>query len=63
MDKNIVDLVSTPPPLSPKKITQEEIPQLPTIILVDICKNAMLETLKERLDQDNDFQAYIEKFP
>ena len=53
--ENVVDLVSTPPSLSPTQITQEEIPKLPSISQVDICKNAMLETLKERFDQDRDF--------
>ena len=59
--ENIVDLVSTPLPPSPTNTTQEDNPQIPTIIPIDICKNAMLETLKERFDQDSDFQAYIEK--
>ena len=55
VDENIVDLVSTPPPPSPTQITEEYTPQIPTIIPVDICKNAMPETLKERFDQDGDF--------
>ena len=63
VDENIVDLVSTPPPSSPTQITQEDTPQIPTISPVDICNNAMPETLKEWFDQDGDFQAYIEKLP
>ena len=63
VDENIVDLVSTPPLPSPTQITQEDIPQSLTSSPVDICKNAMLETLKERLNHDGDFQAYIEKLP
>ena len=63
MDTNIVDLVSTPPPPSPTQITQEDNPYIPTISPVDICKNVMPESLKERFDQDGDFQAYIEELP
>ena len=63
MAENVVDLVSKPPPPSLTQITQEEIPKLPSISLVDICKNAMPKILKERFDQDRDFQAYIEKLP
>ena len=48
--ENIVYLVSTPPPPSPTQMTQEDTPYIPTIIPIDICKNAMLETLKERFD-------------
>ena len=55
MIENVVDLVSTPPPPSPTQITQEAIPELHSISLVDICKNAMPETLKERFNQDIDF--------
>ena len=59
--ENVVDLVSTPPPPSSTKITQELIPDPPSISPLDICKNAMPETLKERFDRDRDLQAYIEK--
>ena len=61
VDENIVDLVSTPPLPSPTQITQEDIPQLTTFSPVDICKNAMSETLKERLHHDDEFEAFIEK--
>ena len=63
MVKNVVDLVSTPPPPSPTKITQELILDPPSISPLDICKNAMSETLKEKFNHDRDLQAYIEKFP
>ena len=55
MDENIIDLVSTPTPPYPTQITQKDNPQIPTIIPINICKNAMPETLKERFDQDSDF--------
>ena len=61
MVENVVDLMSTPPPLSPTKITQDLIPEPPSISPIDICKNAMSETLKEKFDRDRDLQAYIEK--
>ena len=61
--ENVVNLVFTPPTPSPTQIMQEAIPELPSISPVDICKNAMPKTLKERFDQDIDFQAYIKKLP
>ena len=63
MAKNVIDLVSTPTPPSLTKIIQEALPAPPSTSPVDICKNAMSETLKERFDQDKDFQEYIEKLP
>ena len=63
MDENVLDLVSTHPPPSPTKITQEHIPGPPYISPIDICKNAMSETLKEKFDCDRDLQTCIEKFP
>ena len=63
MAKNVVDLMSTPPPPSTTKITRETIPEPPSISPIDICKNAMPKTLKERFDWDRDFQVYIKKFP
>ena len=60
VDENIVDLVSTPPPPSPTQITQEDSPPIATISPIDICKNAMPETLKEQFNQNDDFQEYIE---
>ena len=63
MTDNIVDLASTPPPLSLNQITQEEIPNIPSISPVDICKNAMPKTVKERFDQDRDFEAYTKNLP
>ena len=58
-----MDLVSTPPPLSPKKITEELIPQQLSISPLDLCKNSMSEAMKEKYDRDRDLQAYIEKLP
>ena len=63
MTENVVDTVSTPPPPSRTKIIQEALTAPPSISPIDICKNAMPETLKERFDQDIDFQAYIKKLP
>ena len=54
MTKNVVDLVSTPPPPSPTKITQELIPEHPSISPLNICMNAMWETMKENFDHDRD---------
>ena len=61
--ENIVDLMSTPPPPSLTKITQELIPEQLSISPLDISKNAMSETVKEKFDRDRDLQEYIEKFP
>ena len=50
MAENVVDLVSTPPPPYPTKIIQEALPKPPSISPIDICKNYMPKTLKERFD-------------
>ena len=63
MAENVVDLVSTPPPPSATKITEELIPQHLSVIPLDLCKKAMLEAMKEKYDRDRDLQAYIEKLP
>ena len=52
--ENVVDLVSTPPPPSPTKITQDLILEPPSISPLNICKNSMSETLKEKFDRDRD---------
>ena len=44
--ENVFDLVSTPPPLSPTKITKELIPQQFSVSPLDLCKNAMSEVVK-----------------
>ena len=53
--KNVVDIVSTPPPPSPTKITEELIPEQLSISPLDLCKNAMSEAVKEKFDRDKDF--------
>ena len=58
--ENVVDIVYTPPPPSLTQIMQEAILELSSISSIDIYKTAMPKTLKERFDQDIDFQAYIE---
>ena len=54
MAENVMDLVSTPPPPSPTKITQELILEPPSISLINICKNSMSETMKKTIDHDRD---------
>ena len=54
MVENVVDVMSTPPSPCPTKITQELIPGQPSISPLDICMNAMWETLKENFDHDRD---------
>ena len=44
--ENIVDLVSTPPPPSPTKVTEEKIPEQISIIPLDLCKSVMPEAVK-----------------
>ena len=63
MAKNVVDLMSTPPPPSLTKIIEEIIPKKLSISPLDLCKSAMLEAMKEKFNQDRDLQDYIEKFP
>ena len=58
-----IDLVSTPPPPSPTQIIQEDIPVSTNISPVDLCKSAMLKTLKEKVDKDIDLQQFINKLP
>ena len=52
--KNVVDLVSIPPPPSPTKITEELVPEQLSISPLDLCKSAMSEAVKEKFDQDRD---------
>ena len=63
MPETVVDLVSTPPPPSSTKITEELIPEQLSVSPLDLCKNAMSEAVKEKFDQDRDLQDYIEKLP
>ena len=39
--ENVFDLISTPPPLSPTKITQEAIPEHLSTSPINICKNVL----------------------
>ena len=52
--ENVVDLVSTPPPPSPTKVTEEKIPEQQSISPLDLCKSAMSEAVKEKFDKDRD---------
>ena len=58
-----MDLVPTPPPSSPTKITEELIPQWLSVSPLELCKNGMSEAVKEKYNRDRDLQAYIEKLP
>ena len=59
--KNIVDVVSMPPPPSPTTVIEEQVLEQHSISPLDLCKNAMLEAVKEKFDKDRDLQAFIEK--
>ena len=63
MPENIADLVSTPPPPSLTKVTEEQVPKQHSISPLDLCKNAMSEAVKEKFDKERDLQAFIEKLP
>ena len=63
MPENVVDIVSTPPPPSSTKITEEIIPEQLSIRPLDLCKNAMSEAVKEKFDRDRDLQEFFEKLP
>ena len=63
MPENVVDLVSTPPPPSSTKITEELVLEQLSISPLDLCKSAMSEVMKEKFDQDRNLQDYIEKLP
>ena len=52
MPETVVDLVSTPPPPSPTKITEELIPQQLSLSPLILCNNAMSEVVKEKYDRD-----------
>ena len=52
--ENIVDLVLTPPPPSLTKVTEEQIPEPLSISQLDLCKSAMSEAIKEKVDRDKD---------
>ena len=61
--ENIVDLVSTPPPPSPMKITKEQAPTPQSVSPLDLYKSAMSKAVKEKFDRDRDLQAFFEKLP
>ena len=61
--ENVVDLVLTPPPRSPKKITKEQVPPQQSVSPLDLYKSAMSETVKAKFDKDNDLQAFFETLP
>ena len=63
MPENVVHPVSTPPPPSPTKITEELVLEHLSICPLDLYKSAMSKAVKENFDQDKDLQAYIEKLP
>ena len=63
MLENVVDLVSTPQPLSPTKVTEELAPEQLSISPLDLCKSVMSEEVKEKFNRDRDLQAFIEKLP
>ena len=52
--ENIVDLMSTPPPPSPTKVIEELVPEQLLVSLLDLCKSAMSEAVKEKFDRDRD---------
>ena len=52
--ENVIDLVSTPPPPSPTKVTEEQIPEQQLISPLNLCKSAMSEAVKEKFDRDRD---------
>ena len=61
MPKNVVDLVSTPPPPSMTKVIEEIVTKQLSVIPLDLCKSAMSEAVKAMFDKDRDLQAFIEK--
>ena len=63
MLENVVDLVSTPPPPSPTKVTKELVLEQLSIIPLDLCKSVMSEAVKEKFDRDRYLHAFIEKLP
>ena len=52
--ENVVDLVSTLPPPSPTKVTEEQVPEQHSVSPLDLCKSAMSEAVKEKFDKDRD---------
>ena len=58
-----IDLASTPLPPSPTQIIQEDMLVFTNISLTNLCKSAMSETLKEKVDKDVDLQQFINKLP
>ena len=63
MPENVVDLVSTPPPPSPTKITKEQVPAPQSVSPLDLCKCVMSEEVKAKFDKDRDLHAFIGKLP
>ena len=50
-----------PPPPSPMKITEEQVPAQQSVSPLDLCKSVMSKEVKEKFDKDRDLQAFIEK--
>ena len=61
--ENVVDLVSTPPPPSLTKITEEQVPAPQSVSPLDLCKRVMSEEVKEKFDKGRYLQELIEKLP
>ena len=63
MPKNIVDIMSTPPPPFSTKVTKEQAPEQHSISPLDLCKNAMSKAVKGKFNKDRNLQPFIEKLP
>ena len=63
MPENIIDLVSTPPPPSPTKITKEQEPTQHSVSPLDLYKSAILNIVKAKFDRYSDLQDLFETLP
>ena len=61
--ENVVDLVSTPPPLSPTQIIEEQAPTQQSVIPLELYKSVMSEIVKSKFDKDTNLQAFFETLP
>ena len=52
--ENFADLVLMPPPPSPTKITKEQVPAPQSVNPLDLCKSAMMEAVKTKVNRDRD---------
>ena len=61
--EDVIDLVSTPPPPSPTPVVEEQEPTQQSVSPLDLYKNKIPESVKEKFDKDTELKAFFETLP